>query len=142
MKHIITLISFLAVAFYSSAQWEINYETAKSKALDTDKVLMVFFSGSDWCKPCIKLKKEILTTDEFTAFADANLVVYNADFPYRSKQDKALVTTNEALAEKYNPKGTFPKIVFIKNGKVVYSCGYKKASVATYISDITPNIIN
>lgn len=141
MKKILSIIALLTLALTVNAQWVENYETAKQKATDENKVLMVVFSGSDWCKPCIKLKKEILSTPEFTAYADKNLVVYNADFPFKIKQTKELKKLNEALAEKYNPKGMFPHVVFISNGKVVYSCGYQSISANDYITSVQKELL-
>jgi thioredoxin-related protein len=84
--------------------------------------MLVNFSGSDWCAPCMRLRKEIFETDSFTNFAGANLVLVNADFPRSSKNklSKEQVKLNEALADKYNPNGTFPfTILMTAEGKIL-----------------------
>lgn len=136
MKKIFSIIALFTVALTINAQWINDYSTAQQKANDENKVLMIVFSGSDWCKPCIKLKKEILTTPEFTSFASKHLVIYNADFPFKIKQTKTLKKENESLAEKYNSKGIFPHIVFLKNNEVIYNCGYKDIAPEEYIATV------
>ncbi len=117
-------------------KWENDFETAKHIAKEFDKPMILLFSGSDWCKPCIKLKTYILESDEFIDYS-SKFVLYNADFPYRIKQSKALKKQNEELAEKYNPKGEFPKVVYIdKDGKPLGSTGLIDCSPADYIQKI------
>ena len=48
--------------------WQIDFEEAKQIALEQDKKILMVFAGSDWCAPCIKLKKKILVTEEFQEF--------------------------------------------------------------------------
>lgn len=122
------------------AQFASSYEEAKSESSDKSKILTIVFSGSDWCKSCIKLNKEIITSPQFIAYADKALAVYNADFPYKKKQDAALKNVNESLADKYNPDGVFPLVVFIKDDKIIYKSGYKAISPDDYISMIKQNL--
>ena len=83
---------------------------------------MFFFSGSDWCSPCVKFKKTCVENEEFKGFAQNNLVIFNADFPRQKKNalSKEQTEENEKLAEKYNPNGLFPLIILLdENGKIV-----------------------
>src|SRR6478609_9409111 len=93
-------------------------ETAKTE----NKNVLLYFSGSDWCAPCVKFKKFIVKTPEFQTFATENLIIYNADFPRQSKNKlaKDIVKENETLADKYNSKGIFPLILLLDaEGKVI-----------------------
>ena len=83
----------------------INSSVSKNK--------FIVFSGSDWCKGCIQFRKKVLSDPSFESFAKENLEVVVADFPQRAKLAKEVVVQNEALAEKYNPKGVFPNLVLI-----------------------------
>ena len=116
-----------------------NLEEALNQAKENNKHVLINFSGSDWCRSCILLKKTILNTAEFKAFADKELVILDVDFPRLKKNrlSKEQTAKNEALAEKYNKKGQFPTIILLdKEGKVVGKTGYKKLSPAQYIAHI------
>jgi len=116
-----------------------NLEEALNQAKESNKHVLINFSGSDWCRSCILLKKTILNTSEFKTFADKELVILDVDFPRLKKNrlSKEQTAKNEALAEKYNKKGQFPTIILLdKEGKVVGKTGYKKLSPAQYIAHI------
>ncbi len=87
--------------------WESDFEKAQEKAAQENKKLLLIFSGSDWCIPCIRLDREVWQNKDFMAYAKEKLVLYRADFPKRKKNhlSPALATKNNALAEVYNPKG-------------------------------------
>lgn len=113
MKKTLT-IAFLLVLSFTFAQQKSftnSIETAKSE----NKKVLLYFSGSDWCAPCVKFKKFIVNTPEFQTFASENLVLYNADFPRLSKNKlaKEVEKENETLADKYNSKGLFPLILLL-----------------------------
>lgn len=65
--------------------WLGNFKTATEEAAKTHKLIVVNFSGSDWCGPCIRLRKEILESENFTNYAAANLILVRADFPRQRK---------------------------------------------------------
>jgi len=108
---------FLTFSFLGQAQqnWQHDIEAAKTEAQASNKAIFLYFSGSDWCAPCIKLKRDILETEGFKAFSDDNLVMLKADFPRKkaNQLDKEQQTKNDALAEKYNSTGIFPLSVLI-----------------------------
>lgn len=84
-----------------------------TKNVAAEKTKFIVFSGSDWCKGCIQFRKKVLSDPSFETFANENLDIVVADFPQRTKLPKDIVEQNEALAEKYNPKGVFPNLVLI-----------------------------
>ncbi len=107
-------MNFLLIAlislFSQSPKWETDLNIACDKAIAENKMILLNFSGSDWCVPCIRLKKEIFSTQEFENFAKDQLILVNADFPSKKKNQlpDALKKSNEDLAEKYNKNGAFP----------------------------------
>jgi thioredoxin-related protein len=122
--------------------WLGDFNLAKSEALKEDKLIMINFSGSDWCGPCIRLRKEILESSEFESYAKDHLVLVRADFPRQKKNqlDATQVRLNEALADKYNPDGKFPFTLLVdKNGKVLKEWdGFPNESPEKFISEINP----
>lgn len=92
-----------------------TFESSLKQAQEENKKLILIFSGSDWCKPCILLKRTILDTDEFRDYAKDSLVVINLDFPYKKENQlpKEQKEQNDKLAEIYNPNGAFPRVLVI-----------------------------
>jgi len=119
--------------------WQTDFEEAKHIASEQDKKILMVFSGSDWCAPCIKLKKKILITDEFQEFEKGNVVVLYLDFPKRKKNrlSKELTRQNESLAERYNRSGMFPNILLMDNeGAVIKKINYDGQSPNEFIDNI------
>jgi thioredoxin-related protein len=118
------LLSLILLSSFSIAQpaWLTDINKAKTEAAAGHKLIVLNFSGSDWCGPCIRLKKEIFGSEAFAKYAADKLVLINADFPrYKKNQlPKQQVQQNEALAEQYNSSGKFPFTVLLDaNGKVL-----------------------
>ncbi len=115
-------VSFLLLLSLGSPTWLTNFQKGKTEAIASNKLIVLNFSGSDWCGPCIRLKKEVFESEAFENYAAEKLVLVNADFPrYKKNQlSKEQAEENEALAEKYNPAGRFPFTVLLDpNGKVL-----------------------
>src|ERR1700742_433609 len=118
--------------------WLGNFETAKTEAKQEHKLIMINFSGSDWCGPCIRLRKEILESETFENYAAANLVLVRADFPRQKKNQlsKEQVKLNEALADKYNQEGKFPYTLLVdETGKILFTWdGFPDESAEQFVS--------
>jgi len=114
----------LWAAFFPFPVWLNNIQEAKEIAHQRHRHILLNFSGSDWCGPCISLRKEILDNPAFLAMADTTLVLVNADFP-RMKKNQLSPTQqhlNESLADQYNPQGKFPLTLLLNaEGKVLRS---------------------
>ena len=133
---------WITVPEWTLPQWQLNFEQAKAEAAQNHKLILVNFSGSDWCGPCIKLKKDVFESADFQTYADNRLVLVRADFPRLSKNKLTDQQTahNEALAEKYNRQGKFPFTVLLDvNGRVLQAWdGYPKSlTVASFMDQIT-----
>ena len=118
------LFSVLAAAILLSSLvgWETDFENAKKKAEKEHKFILLNFSGSDWCIPCIRLHDEIFENTAFKNFANSNLVLVNADFPRLKKNQlsKEQQKNNDKLADTYDPMGSFPFTVLLNTeGKVI-----------------------
>ncbi|BAP32101.1 putative thioredoxin disulfide isomerase [Chryseobacterium sp. StRB126] len=102
-----------------------RFENAKKEAAAKNELILLNFSGSDWCIPCIKLHKNIIETEDFKKLEAENIMVYiNADFPRNKKNQLSaeIKKENAALADQYNPKGLFPYTLLLdQDGKILKS---------------------
>jgi thioredoxin-related protein len=120
----ILFIALLGFVGLGSGDWQNDFEKAKQTAQTEHKYILLNFSGSDWCGPCIRMRKEILDADVFDQYAKSHLVLVNADFPRLKKH--ALPTDmqkkNDQLADQYNKQGVFPLTILLNSeGKVLKS---------------------
>jgi thioredoxin-related protein len=134
----------LFISLSSFINWHHNFKEALQIAKDEHKYILLNFSGSDWCGPCIRMHKEFFGTAAFQKYAEAELVLVNADFPRLKKNQLSneQQKINDAIADKYNSKGSFPLTVLINaNGKVVKEWdGLPKATSEEFIIDVSRTI--
>lgn len=120
--------------------WGTDFEHARELAQHEHKFILLNFSGSDWCGPCIRLHNEVFETEAFQQMAANRLVLVNADFPRLKKNQlpKEQQKQNEHLADLYNTKGIFPlTLLLTADGKRVKQWeGFPAAGAGRFISDI------
>lgn len=117
------LLTLLTMTLFSSSiDWLYDFEKAKAKAQQQKQPILVVFSGSDWCKPCIRFDEQVINSTIFKDYATKELTLLKVDFPRKNKNklSKSQQAHNNQLAEKYNPRGEFPLVLLLdKNGKVL-----------------------
>jgi len=142
MKILFVLLMFLFP--HTSSTWLTDFDQAKVNAEKSHKMILLTFSGSDWCVPCIRLHKEVFESTVFEKYADDNLVLVNADFPRLKKNrlSKEQTKKNENLADQYNRNGSFPLTVLLDaHGKVIKQWdGVPKETVEAFINEIDASI--
>lgn len=140
-----SIAGFILVLMLNITTWHHSYDEALQLAKKEHKHILLNFSGSDWCGPCIRLHNEVFTKDAFNQLADKSLVLLNADFPRNKKNQlsAAQQKNNDNLAEKYNPQGAFPYTVLLdENGKVVNAWdGFPKKSIVDFIDEIQAAVV-
>jgi len=124
MKKIaITLVACFALLRVSAADlnWLTDVPKAEAQAKTENKLVLLDFTGSDWCIWCKKLDEDTFSKPEFAGYAKTNLVLVQLDFPDKKPQSDELKTANAALAKKYNIEG-FPTLIALKpDGTVVWT---------------------
>ena len=117
------IITFLLGLFTLTAhaqEWMTNFNEAKQLSATTGKNIILVFQGSDWCGPCMKLDKNIWSTETFKAYAKEHFIMLQADFPRKrqNKLSKDLAKQNGMLFEKYNKAGFKGSIEVIGNQEI------------------------
>ena len=107
--------SLTASAFGATLEgWSTDLEKAFEKAKAENKSVLVEFTGSDWCPPCIAMRKNVFSKKEFVTAASKNFILVELDFPKGDPEEKK---KNQPFAEKYEIEGFPTVILFTPEGK-------------------------
>jgi len=120
----------------AATRWLTDFEAAKRDAAKREVPILADFSGSDWCRWCMKLDEEVFRQTEFAKYAKDNLVLFLADFPSRKKQTDEVRRQNKALADKFGIKG-YPTVLLLDaDGKVLVRTGYMRGGAEKYVEHL------
>lgn len=115
--------------------WTSDLAAALARAKVSQQPVLVVFSGSDWCKPCMMLKQEVFDQPEFAQYAQGKFVLARFDFPRNKKNrlDPVQTKRNEDAAAQLNREGVFPAVVLLSpEGKVLARTGYRPGGATAY----------
>ncbi len=140
MKKITTLIAVAALTAgtaLADESWLTNIEQAQAIAKKEGKMVLVDFTGSDWCPPCKALHGKVLSTKKFKEYAKGNLVLVEIDFPRIKQISKEQKAYNQAQAKKYGLRGVPMVLVFDSKGKQIHKeVGFRGQTPAAYINKL------
>lgn len=139
-KTALSLFAFAALAFTQARAEDLTWLTdlpkAQEKAKADNKLVLMNFTGSDWCPWCWKLRDEIFKTPEFAEYAKKNLVLVELDFPRKKELPAEQKKANKELAAKYEIKG-YPTVVVLNSaGKEVAKLGYMKGGPKAFTGEL------
>ncbi|MEO7724448.1 MAG: thioredoxin family protein [Chthoniobacterales bacterium] len=130
---------FLLVSLPSlraEANWTTDFARAQAQAKAEHKLLLLDFTGSDWCGWCKVMEKEIFSQPAFDDYARKNLVLVRLDFPRAKPVSAEVRTQNQKLAQKFGIRG-FPTIVVLDGGgKALAQLGYVPGGPEAFISEL------
>jgi protein disulfide-isomerase len=130
------VLSLLTSAALAAAGWSDDYEKSVAKAKAEKKMVLLDFTGSDWCGWCIKLDKEVFSKAEFKSYAKDNLVLVEVDFPQGKRLPKKTQEQNERLQKEHGVRG-FPTIIVLDSeGKKVGQLGYEEGGPKNFIAKL------
>lgn len=89
--------------------WSTDVEAAFALAKKENKSVLLEFTGSDWCAPCIAMRKNVFSKKEFIDGASKNFVLVEIDLPLKDKELKA---KNQPHADKYKVN-SFPTVILL-----------------------------
>ena len=119
MKTFLALpLCLLATVLSAAPVWLTDLEAAKAQGVKENKPVLIDFTGSDWCPPCIQLHKVVFESAEFAAVA-SKYVLVELDYPRKTPQAPELKAKNAELSKKFGISG-FPTVLLIdaKSGEV------------------------
>jgi len=112
-----------------------------SQAAAQKKPVLLEFTGSDWCPPCMKQNKDVFEQPAFKEFAKDKLVLMKLDFPRSKPQTPEIKERNQQLAAQYQVEG-FPTVILLgADGKeLAREVGYKGGGVSQFINWVNSNL--
>ena len=116
--------------------WLTSLDQAQKEAQAKKRLLLMDFTGSDWCGWCIMLDKEVFSKPEFKEYASKNLVLLELDFPRMKKMPPEVIAQNEKLAVKYGIQGFPTVVVFDSSGKPLGALGYQAGGPQAFIAEL------
>lgn len=113
-------LGFAASMAWGSA-WQTDYEQALARAKAGNKCVLLDFTGSDWCGPCIQMNKAVFSKPAFLNYAEKNLILIEVDYPQRKKLPEKVTKQNERLLHQYGIDNSgFPTVILLSpNGKIL-----------------------
>lgn len=119
------------------AAWLDNYDEALAEAKAGHKIVLMNFTGSDWCPWCIRLDREVFSQPAFQSYAAKNLVLLEVDFPQGKTLPPEVKKQNEDLAARYKVEG-FPTVILLDaEGKQLGEpLGYMEGGAEAFIAAV------
>jgi thioredoxin-related protein len=119
-----------------SVEWFTDAEAAQAKAKAENKLVLLDFTGSDWCIWCKKLKRDVFDKPEFAQFAESKLVLVEVDFPQHKTLTDAQQQANARLEKTYGIN-SYPTIILLdSDGKQVARMGYVFGGASAFIAKL------
>ena len=135
-KLILSLLLLATVTVRAELTWLSDLEEAKKIAKAEKKVILLLFTGSDWCGPCISLKKEVLDQKKFTAVTN-DFVLVELDYPRKTEQSAQVKAKNSGLYFAFGIEG-FPTIMLLdaEGAPFARKVGYQDGDPVKYLAQL------
>ena len=134
---LIAIFAAAAVSVAHAGDYLTNFDAGKKKAAAEEKPLLVKFTGSDWCPPCMKLDKEVFSKSSFKTSVEKDFIVVVLDFPRKAKLPADQAAANKKVAKEYGLK-SYPTVMLMDSkGKVFKTLsGYSGADSEAYLKEL------
>ncbi|MGH7145284.1 MAG: thioredoxin family protein [Planctomycetota bacterium] len=127
----------IAAAATGDPVWLTDLDKAKQSAQTEHKLILMAFTGSDWCPFCKKLIANVLSTPEFKTWAGEHFVLLQVDFLHETPQSDAVKEAHRKLAETYQVE-KLPTVVFLNaDGQALGRLEYEPVGAKQWIADAT-----
>jgi thioredoxin-related protein len=135
------LLVFLLLSQLSRGEgleWLGDFDSARDRAKQESKLLFVYFTGSDWCPWCKKMRGEILDQPEFADFACSKFVFVEADYPRSKPIGHLQLQANVALGNRYHVSGYPTVLILNPEGTELRRLSYVSGGPSAFISQLVP----
>ena len=117
--------------------WAADLPKALEQAKAENKIVLLDFTGSDWCVWCIKFDDDVLSKPEFASYTKTNLTMVLVDFPNAKPQSDAVKKINKDLQDKFKVDGFPTYVALTPDGKEIgRQTGYLSGGPAAFITEL------
>lgn len=117
----IFILHVLSILFFSTIQAQLkkspDYETAKTEAKKENKDILIVLTGSEWCKPCVKMKKNVFENQEFISYVNKHFVIFEVNLGRHWDMDSKLYKDYAFFKEKYQ-SNALPTLIVLDSNEV------------------------
>jgi thioredoxin-related protein len=133
---LLVALCFGQVVRVRGVEWLTDAAAAQAKAKEENKLVLLDFTGSDWCGWCIKLKREVFDQPDFGRYAQSKLVMVEVDFPHNKALSAGQQQANARLQQNYRITG-YPTLILLDgDGKQVGQMGYVPGGPSAFIAKL------
>jgi thiol-disulfide isomerase/thioredoxin len=137
-KHLLLCASALLLTLGAdAATWLTDLPSTLTRAVGENKLVLINFTGSDWCPACIELQKQF-ASPEFNQYAD-NVYLVEIDFPRRKPQGADVKRVNQALAQKYAVE-SYPTLLLLNGDGAAVAKVERDNSPAVFVSKLKEQV--
>jgi thioredoxin-related protein len=113
----LTLITlfFLNISFAQITKYD-DWDIAKQQSELTGKNILIILTGAEWCKPCVKMEKNVIENEQFIEYANQNLVILEINIPRNQNYDLKVMKDYVYFKNKYSTNALPIMILVDKNG--------------------------
>lgn len=134
--HVVVWLTVVTLGPGLEAAWLTDLGAAKLRMAAENKPVLLLFTGSDWCPACKNLKREVFNSAEFAAYADANLVLLELDFPRYHVLPATQKQANAELSKAYNIQ-YYPTMILVDTrGQEVVRPHYDGSGVQDFLNKL------
>jgi protein disulfide-isomerase len=127
-------ILFSVTAHSQDLKWYTDVKEASAVSMKTNKPLMLFFTGSDWCGWCMKLQREVFKLPEFAKWANENVVLVELDFPTKNHPlAPETASQNNELAQVFAIRG-YPTVWLVTPARKDDQLGFERLGSTGYVA--------
>jgi len=90
----------------------IDFPAVLQQAKSENKFVLLEFTGSDWCPPCMAMHKNVFSKPEFKDYIKPHTIFVEVDFPNGKPQSDEQKKVNEELSQKFKTEA-FPTFILL-----------------------------
>lgn len=137
MKYFVLLFILSSNIFYSQLTKNNDWNVAQEKAQKSGKNILIILTGSEWCKPCIKMKKNVIETIEFEKFANESVEIFEINLPRNQDLNSKVVMDYQYFKNKFKTNALPSLILLDKEGNELVKISDGLASKEKVISKLS-----
>jgi thioredoxin-related protein len=143
MRRLFVLLALCAVCQTlrsENLEWFTDAEAAQARAKSENKLVLLDFTGSDWCIWCQRLKRNVFDDPVFAQYAHSKLVMVEVDFPQHKTLPEAQQQANARL-EKVHGINSYPTIILLDpGGNQIGRMGYVFGGASSFIAKLEKKV--